>query len=156
MSRPAGPSPEVRNAIDDLYVDYLWALDTQDIERYLGTFWDDAVLDETQLDGTVESWTGIAKIREFTEGHFGGYGGHQHRESNRMYLPHPDGGDRWILRSYWFTSHREDGEVSFFSTGHSKDVVELRDGEWRFAYRWLERWPGRVTHPVRALEDGTL
>ena len=36
MSR--GPSPEVRFAIDDLYVDYLWALDTQHIDRYVAAF----------------------------------------------------------------------------------------------------------------------
>ena len=146
MSR--GPSPEVRFAIDDLYVDYLWALDTQHIDRYVGTFWDDAVFEETQLDGVVETWTGAAAIREFTEAHFGGYAGHQHRETNRMYLPHPDGGDRWILRSYWMTTHREDGEVALTSTGHSKDVVERRDGQWRFAARWLQRWPGDVAHPL--------
>lgn len=148
-TRPSGPDAADRFAIDDLYVDYLWALDTQDLERYLGAFWDDAVLAETQLDGSLDTRTGVEEIRAFTDTHFGGYAGHQHRESNRMYLPDPSGSpDRWILRSYWFTSHREDGEVSFHSTGHSEDVVERRDGEWRFAYRWLQRWPGAVAHPL--------
>ena len=41
----SGPSPEVRAAIDDLYADYLWALDTQNISRYVGTFWPDAVFE---------------------------------------------------------------------------------------------------------------
>lgn len=142
------PPAAVRFAIDDLYVDYLWSLDAQDLPRYLGAFWDDAVLEETQLDGSVDTRRGIDAIHDFAASHFGGYAGHQHRESNRMYLPDPDGSsDRWILRSYWFTSHREDDVVTFHSTGHSKDIVECRDGEWRFAYRWLQRWPGKVTHP---------
>jgi len=146
---PPRPGADVRFAIDDLYVDYLWALDTQDLPRYLGAFWDDAVLEETQLDGSVDARRGVEEIRAFAESHFGGYAGHQHRESNRMYLPDPSGSpDRWVLRSYWFTSHREDGVASFHSTGHSKDIVEFRDGQWRFAYRWLQRWPGDVTHPA--------
>ena len=145
-----GPSSEERHAIDDLVNTYLWALDTQDIDFYVGTFWDDAVFKETQLDGSVETWTGAPSIREFSASHFGGYGGHQHRESNRLYIPDADGNpDRWGVRSYWFTSHREDGDVAFTSTGHSRDVVERRDGEWRFVQRWVERWPGTLTHPLR-------
>src|SRR3546814_14816788 len=54
-TRPSGPDAADRFAIDDLYVDYLWALDTQDLERYLGAFWDDAVLAETQLDGSLDT-----------------------------------------------------------------------------------------------------
>ena len=147
----SGPSPEDRAAIDDLYNTYLWALDTQDIDRYVGTFWDDATFKETQLDGSVQTWEGAASVREFSASHFGGYGGHQHRESNRLYLPDGEGRpDRWQLRSYWFTSHREagTGEVSFSSTGHSRDEVERRDGEWRFVLRWVERWPGTLSHPL--------
>jgi hypothetical protein len=146
------PVPEVRAAIDDLYNTYLWALDTQDIDLYVGTFWPDAVFIETQLDGSVERWTDADSIREFTASHFGGYGGHQHRESNRLYSRGDAGGrERWHIRAYWFTSHRDAaaGSVEFTSTGHSRDIVELRDGEWRFAERWVERWPGVLTHPLR-------
>jgi ketosteroid isomerase-like protein len=148
-TRRPGPAAADRFAIDDLYADYFWALDTQDLPRYLGAFWDDAVLAETQLDETVDTRRGVEEIRAFAESHFGGYAGHQHRESNRLYLPDPSGSpDRWILRSYWFSTHREDTVASFHSTGHSKDIVERRNGEWRFVYRWLQRWPGAVTHPL--------
>ena len=144
------PSPADRDAIDDLYNGYLWALDTQDIDLYVGAFWDDAVFKETQLDGSVETWTGASSIRDFSAAHFGGYGGHQHRESNRLYLPDPEGrADRWRMRSYWSTSHRENGDVQLSSTGHSRDEVERRAGEWRFSLRWVERWPGNLTHPFR-------
>ncbi len=145
------PPAEVRFAIDDLYATYLWALDTQDIEVYLGTFWPEAAFIETQLDGEVLSWEGVDSIREFTASHFGGYNGHQHRESNRVYL---DGGapDRVRLRSYWSTTHREadSGEVSLSSTGHSFDTIERRGDEWRFVRRWVERWPGDAEHPLRS------
>ncbi len=150
-TRRPTPAPEIRFAIDDLYADYLWALDTQDLGRYVATFWPDAVLEETQLDGSIDARRGADAIEDFAASHFGGYAGHQHRESNRLYLPDPEGSaDRWVLRSYWFTSHREGEEVSFHSTGHSRDIVELREGEWKFVYRWLQRWPGDVTHPLSA------
>jgi ketosteroid isomerase-like protein len=150
MSARPTPDPVDRNGIDDMYAAYLWALDTGDIDQYIDTFWDDATLNETQLDGSVESWHGADRIRDFSAGHFGQWRGHQHRESTRLYLPDPDGRpDRWTLRSYWFTSHRdaESGDVAFTSTGHSTDVVEKRDGEWRFLVRGIERWPAEVKHP---------
>jgi hypothetical protein len=154
--RGTGPGIETRMAIDDLYSEYLWALDTQDIDLYIGTFWPEASFIETQLDGSVETWTGAENIRAFSESHFGGYRGHQHRESNRLYLADADGSaDRWQVRSYWFTSHRENGEVSFSSTGHSRDVVEQRDGVWRFVQRWVERWPGDLTHPLAESRSDT-
>ncbi len=149
------PSLEVRAAIDDLYATYLWALDSQDIELYVSVFWDDAVLKETQLDNTIEVWHGAAAIREFTEAHFGGYPGHQHRESTRRYLPASE--NRWTLHSYWSTSHREvlkpTEEVSFFSTGLSNDIVEERDGEWRFAQRGISRWPADPAARLRELDE---
>lgn len=149
------PSAEIRAAIDDLYATYLWALDTQDIELYIGVFWDDAVLKETQLDETIETWHGAQAIREFTEGHFGGYGGHQHRESTRRYFADPAGEHRWILHSYWSTSHRvpATNEITFFSTGLSYDVVERRGDEWRFALRGISRWPADPTATLQALAD---
>jgi len=149
------PSPDDRAAIDDLYNAYLWALDTQDIELYVGTFWDDAVLKETQLDGTVEVWHGAEAIRSFTAGHFGGYGGHQHRETTRRYLPDPAGEHRWTLHSYWFASHRDpaSNEVAFFSTGLSNDIVERRGDEWRFAQRGISRWPADPKAALRAIDE---
>jgi len=149
------PSAEIRFAIDDLYANYLWGLDTQDIELYVSAFWDDAVLKETQLDGTIETWHGAAAIREFTEGHFGGYGGHQHRESTRRYFADPAGDHRWTLHSYWSTSHRvaETNEITFFSTGLSNDIVERRGDEWRFVQRGISRWPIDPMATIRAIDE---
>lgn len=147
------PSAEQRFAIEDLYSAYFWALDTHDIEAYLDAFWDDATLRETQLDGAVEDWRGVSAIREFSETHFGGYSGYQHRDSTRMFIADPDGDpDRWQVYAYWCTTHRDADtqEVSFLSTGYSRDIVEYRDGSWKFALRWLERWPGAVMAPWNA------
>ncbi|WP_368498553.1 nuclear transport factor 2 family protein [Herbiconiux sp. A18JL235] len=150
-----GPHASDRFAIEDLYAKYFWALDTQDIEIYLTTFWSDASLVETQLDGSIETWSGLDKVREFTESHFGGYRGHQHRDSNRLYQPigpvsESGTPDRWSISSYYFTSHRDDqGHTEFFSTGYSRDIVERRSGVWRFAERGVARWNGDLTHPLR-------
>ncbi len=146
------PSADIRFAIDDLYASYLWALDTQDIDGYVAVFWEDAVLKETQLDGSVEVWRSAAAIREFTAAHFDGYGGHQHRETTRRYLP--AGEDRWRLLSYWFTSHRDaaTNEVTVFSTGLSVDLVEQRGEEWRFAQRGLSRWPEDPAAAIAAID----
>lgn len=149
------PSADIRFAIDDLYATYLWALDTQDIDLYIGVFWDDAVLKEAQLDGVIEKWEGAAAIREFTASHFGGYGGHQHRESTRRYFADPASPDRWILQSYWSTSHRvpATNEITFFSTGLSYDIVERRGDEWRFCLRGISRWPEEPKAMLQALVD---
>ncbi len=149
------PSADIRFAIDDLYATYLWALDTQDIDLYVSAFWDDAVLKEAQLDGEIQVWHGAPAIREFTEGHFGGYGGHQHRESTRRYLPDAAGEHRWTLHSYWHTSHRvpETNEITFFSTGLSNDIVERRGEEWRFVQRGIARWPADPKAVLRALDE---
>ncbi len=147
------PTADVRFAIDDLYSTYLWALDTQDIDAYISVFWDDAVLKETQVDGTIEVWHSATAIREFTAGHFNGYGGHQHRESTRRYFP--AGEDRWRVLAYWFASHRNvvENEVTFFSTGLSVDMVERRGDEWRFAQRGLSRWPADVNAAIKAIDE---
>ena len=144
------PSPEVRNAIEDVLADYFWALDTHDVERYAGTFWDDAVLEEVQLDGSVLTTTGSAALAEFARTAWFDHVGYQHRDANRLYLADPDGrDDRWIVRAYWFTSRREQEEVEFLSTGHSTDCFERRGDEWRFASRRIERWPASQPHPLR-------
>jgi hypothetical protein len=146
---------EIRAAIDDLYARYLWGLDMQDIDLYVGTYWDDAVMKQTQLDGTIEVFRGAAVIREFTALHFGGYGGNQHRESTRRYVPDPAGEHRWSLYSYWTTSHRDEAmdAVSFDSTGLSNDIVERRGDEWRFAQRGFARWPADPAAMLRALDE---
>lgn len=149
LKRHRGPDVETRLAIDDLLADYLWALDTQDLDRYVDAFWPDGALRETQLDSEVLEWRGADAIRAFTAEHFDGYSGHQHRDGNRLFLP-TESADRWIVRSYWFATHRDapTNEVTLHSTGHSADVVERRDGEWRIADRLLERWPGSMRHPL--------
>lgn len=144
------PSPEVRAQFSDLYADYFWALDTHDVERYANTFWGDGVLEEVQLDGSVLTTTGREDIGGFARQAWFGHVGYQHRDANRLYLPDPDGrDDRWVVRAYWFTSRREGTEVEFLSTGHSTDVIELRNSaEWRFALRRIERWPTTQAHPL--------
>lgn len=149
----AAPDIADRLVIEDMYTRYLWSLDTHQIEPYLECFWEDGALRETQLDGSVEQWNGQAEIRTFTEAHFGGYSGFQHRDGNHMFIADPHGDpDRWQVYAYWFTSRRdpETNEVAVLSTGYSRDIVERRNGEWRFALRWLERWPGEVTYPLLA------
>ena len=148
--RPA-PALEDRLLLDDLYSEYLWALDTGDVEIYIGTFWDDAVLKEDQLDGSTEVFETAEVIREYTAAHFDDWTGHQHRETTRLYLPAEGRADRWRAQSYWFASHRDapTNHVEFTSTGYYRDVVEKRDGQWRFLERHIARWPGALPHPYR-------
>ena len=148
------PSIEDRIAFDDLYSSYLWALDTKDVEFYVAAFWDDAVLHETQVDGTVLKFEGREAIDQFTRDMFAlpEWVGHQHRETTRLYVPEGDSAqERWFAQSYWFTTHRDDptNSVEILSTGYYRDIVEKRDGEWRFASRWIERWRSDARHPYR-------
>lgn len=151
----SSPSLEDRALLDDLYSAYLWALDTQDAEIYVSVFWPEASLLEDQLDGSTRRYEPAAEIISYTTQNFSDFVGHQHRESTRLYTPVAGHPDRWRAQSYWFTSDRaaDTNEVGFTSTGYYRDVVEKRDGEWRYLSRHIARWPGgQVVHPFRAPE----
>ena len=84
-----GPGIVDRIAIDDLFTEYLWALDTGDTEGWLNAFADDAEVWETQKDGTIWKGRGRDDLRQLIGKYHGNpdFPGHQHREGTRyLYL----------------------------------------------------------------------
>jgi hypothetical protein len=155
-SARAVPGAEERAAIADLHHTGLWALDTGDLELYLATFWPEADFSEVGPDGVRRSWTGFDEIHAMSESRFDGPSRTQHRLSNHLYAPRTRPGDPdargWTVWSYWLTSVRdpETGEVELRMSGHLRDEVEEREGEWRLAGRHLDGWPDDLAHPLAA------
>lgn len=148
MTKPT-LSYEDRTAIDDLYVEYAWALDTGDTEGWMATFFDDASVWEDQPDGSTWKGEGVAKLREFILKYHTkpGFPGHQHRETTRLMTPDPEGRpDTWAAKSYiiatFFDVETHSSEA--YWAGWYRDVVEKRDGEWKFTFRYIAPWKGEV------------
>ncbi|GAA2244114.1 nuclear transport factor 2 family protein [Herbiconiux moechotypicola] len=153
------PSPEARQAIADVIAVGLWALDTRDLELYLGTYWADAVFSEVAPDGVHHEWRGIDDIRAVSAARTGGPTGRQHRLSNQLYTPLPPAStapgpaarEGWTVWAYWMTTvrHPATGEAVFEMSGYLRDEVECRSGEWRLIGRHLDAWPPGLAHPLR-------
>jgi SnoaL-like domain len=149
MTAAMGPSPDDRNAIEDLYHAYLWALDTGDTDGYVATFHADASVIETTPEGIREA-RGREEIRRWLVEDFHGdprFPGHQHVQENLRYEPDPDGRpDHWRVRAYCrATTFRGDPPVAdLFWCGHCDDIVARRNGAWRLLRRGIYPWAGEV------------
>ncbi|WP_291043446.1 nuclear transport factor 2 family protein [Herbiconiux sp.] len=148
-TRLGGPGLEDRVAIDDLYNEYLWALDTGDTQGWLDTFTEDAEAWEDQPDGSTWKMTGKEALRDLIEKYHGdpGFPGHQHREGTRIFRADPEGRpDHWVVKSYTFatTFDVESHTATLYWAGYYRDVVVKRDGEWKLLRRWIAPWKGEV------------
>ncbi len=147
--RHPGPGVEDRFAIDDLYNEYMWALDTGDTEGWLDCFTEDAEVREEQPDGSVWSGIGRDRQREFVLKYHTApsFPGHQHRESHRVFRPDPEGRpDHWWTQSYIFATifDVDSHTARLYWAGYYRDIVAKVDGEWRFVFRWIAPWKGDV------------
>jgi len=144
-----GPSVEDRFAIDDLYNEYMWALDTGDTNAFVAKFTDDADVWEDQPDGSTWKGSGKDQVREFvlkyhSDPHFPG---HQHRESTRVFEADPEGRpEHWAVKSYVFATTFDVASHSAkaYWSGYYRDIVAKQDGEWKFVFRWIAPWKGEV------------
>ena len=140
---------EDRIEIEDLYNEYLWALDTGDSESYAEVFAPEGVVREDHPDGTVREIKGREAIRDFVQRYHQspGFAGHQHRESTRIFLPDPESRpDHYAVRSTtWALTYNGDtGEAHLHYAGYYRDVVGKIDGEWKLVSRWISPWKGEV------------
>jgi len=143
-----------RAEIEDLYNEYLWALDTGDSEAYADCFADDAVLREDHPDGNAREVKGRDNIHAFVQRYHQSpdFAGLQHRESTRIFLPDPEGrpdhygvqSTTWALRYDGAT-----GEAHLHYAGYYRDVVGKIDGEWKLVFRWIAPWKGEVHARLR-------
>jgi len=148
-TRLKGPGIVDRIAIDDLFTEYLWALDTGDTEGWLNAFADDAEVWETQKDGSIWKGRGRDDLRELIGKYHGNpeFPGHQHREGTRLFEPDPEGRpDHWAAKSYTFATNFdvESHSATLYWAGYYRDIVGKVDGEWKLVKRWIAPWMGDV------------
>jgi hypothetical protein len=149
-SDPAkGPGIADRIAIDDLYSEYLWALDTGDTEGWLNAFAPDAEVWEDQRDGTTWKGRGREELRQLILKFHGDphFPGHQHRETARLFSADPEGRpDHWAVKSYTSATafDVETHTATLYWAGYYRDIVGRIDGEWKLVKRWIAPWKGEV------------
>lgn len=141
------PSRAVRDAIEDLTADNLWALDTHDIDRYVATYWEDGEWTDHHPDGSVSHLAGAAELREGTSAYFAARSNHQHRMQSPIYQENDTG---WTATYYYWSSHRDPatGAIEIQTSGWIRDELEERDGAWRIRSRTVGQWDGGVRHPL--------
>lgn len=135
-------SVEDRLAIERLYADYAWALDTGDVDGVMATFWPDAVMEDPigrfgpdEEHGVRVFFERIAARPDFA--------GRQHWVS-QLKLRAVDGGA--VADCYVFVpaSYRRGG-VNIHLTAFYRDRLEVHDGEWRFRERLVgPRYPAET------------
>ena len=142
------PSREVRDAIEDLIADNVWALDTHDLDRYVGTYWQDGEWIDLLPDGSEVRLVGAQQLREGTAAYFASRSGHQHRLQTPLYLERDPGWSVWMY--YWSLQRDPDGgAIEVQNAGWIHDEVEEREGRWRLRRRTVSQWDGTLPHPLR-------
>ena len=141
------PSVEDTLLIHDLYARYSWALDTGDTDAYVQLYSPEAIVLESRPEGLREAH-GHEAVRElvlrFHEDP--AFPGRQHRTSQLVILPDPDGRpDRWLVRAYVLTTETRTGHSpTLYWCGHTADIVVKLGDEWLIERREIKPWAGEV------------
>jgi hypothetical protein len=140
------PPLEDRAAIEDLYVRYIWALDTLDAEALAACFVPGARVYEALPGGEVATHEARALLDDT-------HAGAQHRHSHVRYEPDPEGRAGHLrTTAYAFVTVAEQkgpdatehpGATTVWS-GYYVDTVVKEDGAWRYLERNIAPWTGRV------------
>ncbi len=123
--------------IQALIAEYVWALDTADIDRLGALFTDDAIFEDTAGN--------VYEGREAFEGYFRAlmanpvFRGRQHHIDNLLMTPTQWG---YATRSYWTVTkwHVEAGKKIFEVIGHSTDDFRRTVDGFRFCERRVHYW----------------
>ncbi len=128
---------EDRLAIEDLYADYVWALDSGDVKSFLALFTDDAVFGDTAGNrykghGAIGAYvTDLVNSERFR--------GRQHIISGKRFSVDAS---RIGVRAYWLVTKwaKATGAKTLEVSGHSDDAFVTVDGRWRFEQRIVHYW----------------
>lgn len=133
----AKPSIEDRLAIEDLYADYVWALDSGDLPAFLALFTADAVFGDTAgnryvghdaIGGYVSRLIASAPFK-----------GRQHFLSAMRF---DQAGGSIGVKGYWLVTKwaKESGAKTIEVAGWSDDAFVNVAGRWRFSQRIVHYW----------------
>lgn len=127
-----------RLAIEDLFSDYVWALDSGDVPAFLALFTDDGVFGDT----AGNRYKGHKQIERYvtdlvTSSRFKG---RMHHITAKRFTARPDG--RIGVTSYWLVTKwaRATGDKSVEVSGHADDAFEKVNSRWRFCQRIVHYW----------------
>ena len=137
-------SADDRFAIQDLFADYSWALDTGDPDGLAKTFHADGWVREEVFE-EADTWRGHDGIRALAR-HFMGspnFPGRQHHVSMPQFEPETP--ERIGSRSFVFVTecHGEPPMVLRFA-GYYIDQVVRHNGQWLFMSRIIRLWDGEI------------
>lgn len=130
-------------AIRDVIARYAWALDTGDVDEFVGCFCADGVLVWDAFEHP-DRWRGHDALR-----HFAGFlrdlptsAGRQHHVTNLLIRPSDDGAQ---AKSYVAVAVRQgDGPHLLNVMGWYEDRFRQEGGEWRIAERIIRDWSGPI------------
>jgi hypothetical protein len=136
------PAPD-QIAIRDRLARCAWALDTGDVEGFVGCFHDDGVLVWDVFE-TADRWEGAAALHHFAR-FFADQptsAGRQHHVTNSVIDATPGGA---LVRSYVAVALRQGhGPHLLHVMGWYEDHFRCEGGVWRIAGRTIRDWSGPV------------
>jgi 3-phenylpropionate/cinnamic acid dioxygenase small subunit len=125
------PSVEDRNAINDLFVRYMWALDAGDVEGVIGCFARDGSLESP----SVGRYSGQAGLREFAT-RFAGF--KERGTALRHFITNmiiDVTGDTGRAQCYLAVFLVKGGASRLLAPGRYDCTLVREDGQWRFQNR---------------------
>ncbi len=128
---------EDRIAIEDLYADYVWALDSGNIPGFLKLFVEKGVFGDT----AGNRYTGHDAIRGYLNGLIARpeFRGRQHIISSLRFAANSE---QIGVTAFWhvFKWAKATGVKTVEVTGHSDDIFVKNSGRWLFSQRLVHYW----------------
>ncbi len=130
-------SADDRFAIHDLFMEYVWAADTGDLEGYVATFMAAALL----VDSDGRSHRGAAAIRAYAHAFLSQPNGRGRIHFFQQMTVKPEGAGLRVF-SFWTVAQATASprETRLRSLGTCDDLCLRVEGRWRFAERRIGRW----------------
>ena len=130
-------SADDRFAIHDLFMEYVWAADTGDLEGYVATFMAAALL----VDSDGRSHRGAAAIRAYANAFLSQPNGRGRIHFFQQMTVKPEGAGLRVF-SFWTVAQATASprETRLRSLGTCDDLCLRVEGRWRFAERRIGRW----------------
>jgi len=138
-----------RIAIDDLFMDYVWASDTADVDAYAETFAEEGVL----IDSAGVRHVGHAAIKSYAQAFFALPGGRGRAHFFQKLRMASEGAGVRVF-SFWQVVQSLAGqrEGLLRAVGTCDDLCVWTASGWRFAERKIGRWNDQ-TAPWKAPLD---